>query len=210
MQPISLHICDDHPLVASSIIGVLQNQPQFKHLSSSISKASLFSALQREEKPDVLILDVNVNGFNMLDEIPAIKVICPEIKIIILTSYESQSLLRDAILHGVHGFLNKNTEMSELLAVIETIGSGQVYISSSAYQGFKYKDRFELLLTLSSREKEIVGLLIAGHPNKSIAELLQISVTTVQTHRRNIYKKLELNGIRELMVLAMDINLTSM
>lgn len=200
---IHLHICDDHPLIATSIHNLFKDNLLFKSISSSISKLELFDAL-KQSTPDILILDINVNGVNMLDELPSIKEICADVKIIILTSYDSQNLLREAMKLGVDAYLYKNTDIHELLEAIDSLIKNEVYVSSGTNKEFQHKDGFELVGSLTDREKEVIRFLLEGSPNKKIADNLKISVTTVQTHRRNIYKKLNLKGIGELMSFAFE------
>ena len=178
MQPIKLHICDDHPLIATSIISLLKDNSLFKSISSSISKLELFDAL-KHSTPDILILDINVNGVNMFDELPSIKEICAHVKIIILTSYDSQNLLREAMKLGVDAYLYKNTDIQELLEAIDSLIKNEVYVSSGTKKEFQHKDGFELAGSLTDREKEVIRLLLEGSPNKKIADNLKISVTTV-------------------------------
>jgi DNA-binding NarL/FixJ family response regulator len=198
-----LHICDDHPLIIKSIATLFDGHKLFSQISKSSSKRELFLQLQKQT-PDILILDININGVNMLDEIQNIKQHAPEIKIIILTSYDSQIMLRKALKTGIHAYLNKNTDENELLNAIRSISSNEIYITSGKTRQFVANDNFQMIQELSEREKQVIQLLLEGNPNKSMAEKLKISVTTVQTHRRNIYKKLNLQGIGELMSFAVE------
>ncbi len=196
-----LHICDDHPLIIKSIAALFNENALFSKISTSSSKHELFNRLL-PLAPDILILDINVNGVNMLDDIQQLKELAPRMKIIIFTSYDSQLILREALKTGVHAYVNKNTDEHELLEVIRTVLDNDTYVTGRKHKAFVEKDNFELVLELSEREKEIIRCLLEGNPNKKIAEILNISVTTVQTHRRNIYKKLNLKGIGELMSFA--------
>lgn len=196
-----LHICDDHPLIIKSIASLFEGQSQFSKISNSSTKLELLTALHNKA-PDILILDVNLNGVNMLDELKTIKELAPKTKVIILTSYDSETFLRKAIKNGVHAYLNKNTDASELKAAIESVTTNELYIGNGKTKQFNHKDSFELIEELSEREKEVIQCLVEGNPNKKIADYLNISITTVQTHRRNIYRKLNLQGIGDLMSFA--------
>lgn len=198
-----LHICDDHPLIIKSIASLFEHNDFFAHVSTSSSKGQLFDFLQNQS-PDFLILDINIKGHNMLDELVNIKQLSSEVKIIILTSYDSQLMLRKALKNGVHAYLNKNTDEEELFEAIRTISKNEIYVASGKTRDFSENDNFQMILELSDREKEVIHLLLDGNPNKKIAEKMKISVTTVQTHRRNIYKKLNLQGIGELMSFAVE------
>ena len=196
-----LHICDDHPLIIKSIASLFEGHALFSKISNSSTKPELLTALH-SHAPDILILDVNLNGVNMLDEMKTIKELVPDTKVIILTSYDSETLLRKAIKNGVHAYLNKNTDANELKAAIESVTAHDLYIGIGKTKPFNQKDNFELIEELSEREKEVIQCLLEGNPNKKIADILNISITTVQTHRRNIYRKLNLQGIGDLMSFA--------
>lgn len=202
-QTMHLHICDDHPLITKSIATLFEGHALFSKISTSSSKSELFAQLQ-SHTPDLVILDINVNGRDMLDEIDNIKRAAPKMKIIILTSYDSQLMLRKALKTGIHAYLNKNTDENELLEAINTVTANDIYITSGKTRPFNHKDNFELVQGLSEREKEVIRFLLEGNPNKKIADIMNISVTTVQTHRRNIYKKLNLQGIGELISFAVE------
>jgi DNA-binding NarL/FixJ family response regulator len=198
-----LHICDDHPLIIKSLTALFEDSAFFSEISFSSSKNDLFAQLHNKEA-DVLILDVNVNGVNMLDEIENITCVAPKMKILVLTSYDVQWMLRNALKLGVHAYLNKNTDEHELFEAVRTILNGEIYVSKGNKRLFEQKDNFQLSQELSEREREVIRLLLQGNPNKRISEVMKISVTTVQTHRRNIYKKLNLKGIGELMSFAVE------
>jgi DNA-binding NarL/FixJ family response regulator len=198
-----LYICDDHPLITKSIATLFNGHALFSKISSSSSKNELFTQIQWEV-PDILILDINLKGVNMIEEVGQMKQVAPQMKILILTSYDSQSIMRKALKKGVHAYLNKNTDEGELLEAIYAMISNEIYVTTGKSRQFNQIDNFEMSQNLSEREKEVIQLLLEGNPNKKIADMMNISVTTVQTHRRNIYKKLNLQGIGELMSFAVQ------
>jgi len=208
MDSITVHICDDHPLIIQSVNHLLSLDDRFQVVSTSSNKQSLIAHL-KADCPHVLILDVNLHGANMLDVLSEIKEFCPKVKIIILTSYESNALMNRAFDLGVHAFLNKNTDVNELKNALEKVLTNKIYSHSSQVFLGTISGDFQLHPELTHREREIIKLLIDGFPNKKISDRLNISLATVQTHRRNIYKKLNLKGIGELIAFAYENNIQS-
>jgi DNA-binding NarL/FixJ family response regulator len=203
---IDIHICDDHAFYIASIKQLMEELKIFNSVSSSSSKIELLNHL-KIHSVDILFLDINVAKINMLDEIGQIRKLRPLVKIIILSSYDSQNIIREAISKKADAYLFKNTEKDEILYTIDCVLKNITYISSGCKKDFSFKDNFQLINELTSREKEIIRLLSLGYPNKKISETLKISVTTVQTHRRNIYQKLNLKGVGELVSFAFENNL---
>jgi DNA-binding NarL/FixJ family response regulator len=203
---IHLHVCDDHELITESVTYLLKDVQAIKKITVSNRKAELFDFINKNPV-DVLVLDINLMGENMLNNLPVIKKIRPDSRVVVLTTYNSPAIIKESMDLGVDGFVSKNTKKEELTYCIEQVLEGKRYVSRERRKEFVFKDNFELLNQLTEREIEVLKCLTKGYTNKRIADELNISVLTVQTHRKNMYSKLNLRGVNELVSFAYENNL---
>ncbi len=204
MKSFKIHICDDHQLITESLVYMLESELFIERISVSRTAGALFESL-RKELPEVIILDINVNKVNMLERIKDIRLIHPDCKIIILSAYDSPGIIRKAIQEKVDAYLFKTAPREEILEALHAVWTGKVYVSGAPKKNqSEFDDPFQLIESLSEREKEVIRCLVKGYPNKKISDELHISITTVQTHRRNIYRKLNLRGVGELVSFALN------
>ncbi len=158
--------------------------------------------------PDVLLMDIGLPGMNGIEGIKKVKVIFPELAILILTVYEENDLIFDALCAGACGYLVKKTPPSKLLEAIREAHEGGAPMSSHIAR--KVIDFFQKKpvssqksnYDLTPREKEILTGLVEGHNFKAIADSLFISIETVRFHFRNIYKKLHVHSQSEAVAKA--------
>ncbi|PIW69241.1 MAG: DNA-binding response regulator [Ignavibacteriales bacterium CG12_big_fil_rev_8_21_14_0_65_30_8] len=169
------------------------------------------SMLKNIEKnnPDILLMDIGLPGMNGIEGIKKVKEILPEITILVLTVYEENELIFDALCAGASGYLIKKTPPSKLLEAIKEASNGgspmSSHIARKVIESFQKKGKNidkknEYVLT--KREKEILSGLVGGNNFKAIADSLFISVETVRFHFRNIYKKLHVHSQSEAVVKA--------
>ena len=158
--------------------------------------------------PDVLLMDIGLPGMNGIEGIKKVKLIIPELAILILTIYEENDLIFDALCAGACGYLVKKTPPYRLLEAIREVHEGGAPMSSHIAR--KVIDFFQKKPTssqksnydLTPREKEILTGLVEGHNFKAIADSLFISIETVRFHFRNIYKKLHVHSQSEAVAKA--------
>lgn len=161
--------------------------------------------------PDIMLMDLmmpNINGFECAK---IIRQEFPEIKIIILSMNCDAKMVYELIEKvGVCGYLSKNITRNELVAALEDVKLGYIHLSEeaqNALNSFKKKLIAYPEIKLSCREKEIVKLIINGNTNKEIGNQLCISESTVETHRKNIYRKTEAHSVPKLIQIVNDLNL---
>lgn len=199
----SIIIIDDHPLIIEGIKIILTKSDCFQIVAAVHTWENL--QLKLSQSFDILILDLNVNGQNLLNEIEYIRRFQPNIKILIFTSYNSPTMVKKAFDLKVDGFLLKDAAHDELVQALETITNNKIYIGKSVAKLKQYEpkkvisDQFLEKENLSKRELEIAQLLAQGFDNETIAKQLFISSHTVHTHRKRIFKKLDIHSIIELM-----------
>ena len=160
-------------------------------------------------EPDVMLMDIGLPGMNGIEGIKKTKLIYPELAILVLTVYEENDLIFDALCAGACGYLVKKTPPSKLLEAIREAFQGGAPMSSHIAR--KVIDLFQQVKqhqaspkdVLTPREKEILGSLVEGNSFKVIADSLFISIETVRFHFRNIYRKLHVHSQSEAVVKAL-------
>jgi len=159
--------------------------------------------------PDVLLMDLGLPGMGGIEGIKKVKVLLPDLTILILTVYEENDLVFEAICAGASGYLVKKTPPSKLLEAIQEAHDGGAPMSSHIarkvfdfFQTKKPPITSKSVYALTAREKEILSGLVEGHNFKSIADSLFISIETVRYHFRNIYKKLHVHSQSEAVAKA--------
>ena len=204
-MPKKIIIIDDHPLIMEGVKLLLANNENFKIVETISSWEKAWITLKTQF--DILILDLNIRGENSIKHIERIKHLQPNLKIIIFSSF-----VRKAFEQKVDGYLLKDTEKEELLNAFHTVLDGNIFIGSRVAipkKGIPKRNEFDDIFikkaTLSKREKEIMALIIEGLENQEIAEKLFISIHTVQSHRKNIFKKMNVHSVTELIKLIHNI-----
>jgi DNA-binding NarL/FixJ family response regulator len=205
-------ICDDHVLFASGISEILKKFGN-DYTVTTFNDSITCKAYLQQNNVAVFICDLNIDntdGFVLIDEL---KTELEHTKIIILTAYFEGFLIKKAERHGIHAFLRKETTAEELIHVIELEPNTPFYTNKNLK---KTNNSFTVIdesvvnkFRLSKQEKEIIKLIIEGKKSKQIGEILFISKTTVDTHRRNINKKLEISNSSSLIKFAYENNLYS-
>jgi len=175
---------------------------------ASFSECEAMLKSIKKLNPDVLLMDIGLPGMNGIEGIKKVKLIFPELAILILTIYEENDLIFDALCAGACGYLVKKTPPSRLLEAIREVHEGGAPMSSHIAR--KVIDFFQKKpvssqksnYDLTPREKEILTGLVEGHNFKAIADSLFISIETVRFHFRNIYKKLHVHSQSEAVAKA--------
>ncbi len=200
-------ITDDHPLIIEGIKQFITLQDHYELVGCAFNFEELNELLK--QPADILILDLNLNGQNSLDWIAAIKSQSPRIKILIYTSYNMPPIVRKAFEQKVNGYILKDSTEDELLQALKDLAEGKKHIGAKVkipkynftYQkedNTTFDDAFSKKMNATKRERQIIELIIEGLDNQTIAEKLFISINTVGTHRKNIFKKLDVHSATEL------------
>ena len=158
-------------------------------------------------RPDIAILDISLPQLSGLDVAARLRQEAPEVRVIILTMHRSEEFVARAYREKVQGYVLKDNALEELLKAIRVVREGGTYISpdiaGTVVAGFvEHYSQGRGPEPISPREREIVELLAEGHSNREIADLLSLSLKTVETHRANIMHKLGLRSIRDIVLYA--------
>lgn len=210
-EPITLIIADDHTLFRRGLSELLQEQGGLSILGEAEHGGEVFP-LVVEHNPDVILLDVHMPGGSGLDALRMLKG-RHSVKVLMLTISERDEDLKRALEFGADGYLLKNAEPDELVKAIKDVHSGKAVLAPEvtgkviqAAIASQDKSGVELL---SPREQEVMDLLAEGATNAQIAERLIIAESTVKTHVRNIFRKLEASNRAEAVARASQIGLLS-
>jgi DNA-binding NarL/FixJ family response regulator len=205
-------ICDDHPLFLGGITSLLLKFGN-NYSVNAFGNTSTCEVFLKANLVDVFICDLNINnkdGFSFLDDL---KMELKNTKTIILTAYYEDFLIKKAKKLGIHAFLKKETTAEELIWVIESAMDLPFYTNGNGNKKQnEYSNIDQIVVSkyrISKQEKEIIRNIIDGKTSKEIADVLFISKTTVDTHRKNIFKKLEISNSTSLIKFANENNLFS-
>ena len=182
-------ICDDHPLVLEGIRSVIET---FDHIDviGAVGSAREALALAEAERPDVVMLDINMPELSGLDAIEFFRERLPQTRLLMLSMHDSREYISTAVMYGASGYILKEVSTGEIIAAIETVAAGGTYFSSGVTSAILQRNAVAQDMPLTTREQSVLLLLARGRSNKDIAAELDISVRTVETHRKHIKKKL--------------------
>jgi DNA-binding NarL/FixJ family response regulator len=209
-------IADDHPLVRSGLRSLLERDGEFQVIAEATDGYEAID-LAVLHKPDVVLLDVGMPRLNGSDAAQGISQKVPAARIVMLSMHSDEGYVLRALKAGARGYLLKASPEADVLAAIRAVSAGNAYFSPSITKLLveEYvvelrrrgvEDSYDLL---SMREKEILQILASGKSNREIADQLFISVATVETHRNNIFQKLHLHNLAELILYAVRKGLIS-
>lgn len=201
MTPVKIIIADDHNLFIDGLRMLLKDESWVEIIDIANNGKELLSLLSKSAA-DIVLLDINMPQLNGLDAAGHIKRTYPRIKLIILSTYNEDHLIERAKQTGVNGYLLKNCNKEELLETIRLVMNNHTsfpYRQPITVRASDNDDVFLKQFELTKREMEIIQLLKNGATNKQIADQLFLSVYTVETHRKNIMRKLGLNTPHSLM-----------
>jgi len=202
-------IADDHTLFINGLSMLLQNEKDIEVIAAASNGKEALSILH-EKTPDVLLLDINMPGFNGFDVLKRVKALYPKMRVIMLSTYNESQLVDKAKAEGADGYLFKNAEKDELVTVLRKVASGEQHfpmqreIITSTFNG---ADPFLKQFQLTKREVELLQLIKQNLTNQQIADKLFLSIYTVETHRKNIMQKLNLHNPVELTRFIIQYNL---
>jgi len=201
-------VADDHNLVREGIRALLEKAGDIQVVGEAVDGHEAVE-LVRREAPDVLVMDIAMPRLNGIQAVEQLRAAGAATRIVILSMYSEEILVRQALQHGAKGFLLKGSVSEELLLAIRAANRGAVYLSPAISQavladpaaGQPNLPGSEAQLT--PRERQMLQLIGEGYTNNRIAEALGISVKTVERHRTNLMAKLNVHNLVELIRVAM-------
>jgi DNA-binding NarL/FixJ family response regulator len=211
MNEIKIVLVDDHDIVRDGLKVLLMNLPDIKVIGEVSTGQELFNLLE-SIKPDLILMDIALPKMSGIVVTEKVIHEYPEVKVIMLTASVNEKSVSESFKAGAFGYLPKNIKQSELLEAIREVSKGNRFlaksISDDVLNKYLSKNRPETLgqtkneNELTKREIEIIELFAEGYSYKEVADKLSISCNTVETHKKNIFEKLEINSIVELVKYA--------
>jgi two-component system, NarL family, response regulator NreC len=210
-------IADDHGVLRAALRSLLQNQQGMEVVGEA---GDGHEALRKAAalEIDLLLLDISMPGLDGIAVTREMKKVRPEARVLVLTVHEDEVVLREAITAGASGYIIKRAAESELINAINAVMRGELYVHPAVTRAllaapvtasYNAPVEEELPETLTSREVQVLRLIIQGYTNLQIADSLNLSVRTVESHRANIMGKLGLHNRAELVRYAMSHGLLS-
>ncbi|MDQ3725900.1 MAG: response regulator transcription factor [Actinomycetota bacterium] len=196
-EKIGVVLADDHAVVRGALKALLEGQSDLALLGEAGDLASA-RAMVAEQRPRVLVLDVNMPDGLAVDHLDEIREEAPETAIVLLTMERDLTLARRALEAGASGYLFKDAAHLELIEAVRAAAAGDRHLSPAVAAGLKEAGERDEQPVLSARETEVLKLMALGHTNREIGEQLSLSVRTVETHRAHIQQKLGLGSRPEL------------
>lgn len=216
MSKIKILIADDHKILRQGIRSLLAPQPDFEVVGETADGPETLKETFKL-KPDVVLMDIGMPNLNGFEATRQIKKKQPEVKVLVLTMYQDDEYVLQALQSGASGYVLKDVAVEELVTAIRAVNNDQYYLSPSisrtvidAYLRKTEKGEREPSELLTAREKEIVQLIAEGYTNKEIAAKLYISVKTVDAHRSHIMEKLDIHDVALLVKYAIRKGLTDL
>lgn len=196
----NIAIADDHKLILSGIRNIILDN-NLGNIVGEVNNGLQMLKLLQVQKVNLIILDINMPELNGIETAKKVIDIYPEISILMLSQYENLELIKELKNNGVKGYLSKNFETNQLIQSIEAIKQNNVYFPSIDIENNISKiDKNNL----TSREIEVITLISLGKTSKEIANQLFLSQYTVETHRKNCMRKLEVSSTINLMNIAKE------
>ncbi|MDQ2950445.1 MAG: response regulator transcription factor [Acidobacteriota bacterium] len=209
MKPIRILLADDHTIMRNGLRLLLERQPGFQVIGEAADGRETVE-MTETLRPDVVVLDIAMPNLNGIEAARQIASKLPGIAVVILSMHSDESYVLRALKAGARAYLLKDSAESDLIGAIKAVTEGKAFFSPAIskmlvddyvrrLQQRGVDDSYELLTT---REREILQLVAEGKSNKDVANLLSLSVYTVETHRGNIMQKLNLHSVPELILYA--------
>ena len=214
MKPIRVLLADDHTLVRAGIRGLLANLPGVEVVGEADDGHEAVR-LAETLKPDVVLLDIGMPALNGLEAAARIAKFDATIRVVILSMHMSEEYVLQALRAGAAGYLLKGSAVAELEVAVRAVARGETYLSPAVSKRVvdDYVSRTggaeDPLAALTPRQREILQLVAEGHTNKEIAQRLGLSYRTIEAHRNQLMKRLDVHDLTGLVRFAVRVGLVA-
>ncbi|WP_171099668.1 response regulator transcription factor [Ruegeria sp. HKCCD7255] len=191
-DPIRVLIVDDHPMVAEGIQSLLESYDEIEVVGTLHNGQEAVDQVLRLN-PHVILMDLNMPGLGGLSATEMILERLPDTRVLILSMHDSPEYISTALSHGARGYVLKDVPTDEIKQAIDAVMQGEQYLCTGA-RGSLQPKQDDTREALTGREQTILLELAQGKSNKEVAQALEISVRTVETHRKNIKRKLGISS----------------
>jgi two-component system response regulator NreC len=201
-------IADDHGVLRAGLRALLAAEPDFEVVGEATTGREVVDLAPRLQ-PEVVLMDISMPDVDGIVATRALAVQLPQVRVLLLTVHEDEALLREGIRAGAAGYIVKRAVESELINAIRSVARGDLYVHPSMTRALledapPRTSRASRISDLTPRETEVLSLIALGYTNRQVAERLQISTRTVESHRANLMAKLGLRSRAQLVRYAVD------
>jgi len=204
-------IVDDHLLFTNGLTGILEDIGLKVHSTFSNAKDAI--TYLKNQNVDIIFSDINMPRMDGIQFCKRLKKLQIETPVIMLSMYEDANIIKESFNHGAVGYLSKNSDRDEIIKALTNCLNGKEFVNKNLLKEDKIssvnKDKYQTKYSLSTREREVLGHILNDEKNSVIADLLNISKRTVETHRKNIMVKLDVKTPVALAQLAIKYKLTT-
>jgi len=209
MNHIRVLLADDHAVIRAGIRLLLERHPELRVVGEASDGRETLAAVE-QHRPDVVVMDLTMPNLNGIEATREILAAHPNVSIVVLSMHSDEAYVLRALKAGARGYVLKDSTETDLITAVKAVSNGKSFFSPAVsrllvedytrhLQGRNLEDSYELL---TMREREVLQLVAEGKSNKEVANLLNLSVYTVETHRKNIMEKLNVHGVPELILYA--------
>ena len=210
-NPYRIVIAEDHRILREGLQALLSSHPEFEIVGQAEDGLEAIRCVE-SLSPDLILMDLSMPRMNGLEAIQDIKKRCPNTRIVVLTVHKTEEYILATLKAGADGYILKDANHTELALAIKNVLGGKRYLSPGIsekviegyLEGKKSRQPASAYEMLTQREREILKLIAEGYKNKEVADYLCISLKTVEKHRANLIKKLDLHNAAALTVFAME------
>lgn len=202
-------LIEDHVLLSTGIKHFISQVPGYEVVGEVADGLQAYATCQ-ELQPDIVLLDLGLPGMDGIDVICRLRQRWPELLVVILTAENTEYRAQAALTAGAMGYILKRSSQQTLLAALKAVVAGKVYLDPDLNQAQIVESDTELeSVRLTMRERQILKLIAEGRRNRDIAELLTINIKTVETHRLNLMRKLNVHNVAQLTNVAFRLGIHS-
>lgn len=203
---ISVVIVDDHQVVLEGFMARLEREPDINVVATASNGVEAVEVI-KQSMPDVVLMDVSMPIMNGIEATEVLKAELPNVRVLMLTMHDNREYIMKVMQAGAVGYMLKEISAEKMVQAIKTVHQGSTYFCESVTQTLFSQDITPTAVKsnpLSRREESVLTLVAQGCSSKKIAQLLNISYRTVETHRQNIKHKLDLHSTAELAKYALE------
>ena len=208
-------LVDDHEIMRQGLVALLRKHSDYQIVGQASDGRSALTVL-KETSPDIVIMDIEMPNLNGIDAARQMIASTPDIKVLALSTYSRRSMVVQMLEAGASGYMLKDSAFTELIQALQALSEGRIYLCNKIAK-VVFKDYVKMLTNpnwaggdgLTSREREVLQLVAEGNTTKEIANILHLSVKTVDTHREHVMEKLCIHNVAGLTKYAVREGLTS-
>jgi DNA-binding NarL/FixJ family response regulator len=205
VHSLRLVVADDHPLMRRGICGLLEAEPGWEVVAKASNGREAIDAVSKS-KPDVLVIDLAMPELNGLTATREILRLFPKLGVVLLTMHNTDQSVREVLESGARGYVLKSDAEQDLVAAVKAVAAGKPFFTANiteiVLKGYLNRtatsEPAKALSGLTTRERQVVQLLVEGKGNKDVALAMRLSVKTVEAHRSNINRKLAIRSTSDL------------